>query len=315
MRIATIGRGVNKRSLIYFGIAVILAVVGLVFITTGQPPETQKFGTGIFDAERAYGDLVLQVDFGPRIRGEAGYDAFADWAEDQFSRSGWQVMIHESEYMGFPFKNIIAGRGNLEGMSEWVVVAAHYDTRIFADRDPVVSNRNLPVPGANDGASGVAVLMELARSLPLLEDKAVWLVLFDAEDNGDIDGRPWIIGSSGFVRDLESLSGGRLPNAVVVIDMVGDAGLNIHIENNSDSELVEAIWAQAMSLGYSHKIIPSRKYSMVDDHLPFLAKDIPAVLLIDFDYPYWHTIEDTPDKTSPESLKAVGETILAWLQR
>jgi Zn-dependent M28 family amino/carboxypeptidase len=104
-----------------------------------------------------------------------------------------------------------------------------------------------------------------------------------------------------------------MPDAVVILDMLGDADLNIHFERSSDAVISEAIWQQAADLGYGDVFIPTPKYNILDDHLPFLRAGIPAVDIIDFDYPYWHTTADTPDKVSADSLKAVGDTIRAWL--
>jgi hypothetical protein len=271
------------------------------------------FESGYFDGERAQADIVRQVDLGPRIRGEKGYDAFHIMVEEAFGEAGWEVVKHEATYNGHPLTNIIASNGEEDPGDEFIIIAAHYDSRLRADRDPIPENRNLPVPGANDGASGVAVLLELARVLPRLEDKMLWFVLFDAEDNGDIDGQQWIMGSNAFVDDLEMLSGGRLPAAVVVIDMIGDADLNIHFEKKSDPMLSKSIWDLAAQAGYAEQFIPIEKYSMIDDHLPFARSGIPVALLIDFDYAHWHTVNDTPENTAAESLKAVGDTLLSWL--
>jgi Zn-dependent M28 family amino/carboxypeptidase len=163
------------------------------------------------------------------------------------------------------------------------------------------------VPGANDGASGVAILLELARVLP--EDSVpVWLVFFDAEDNGRIDTWDWILGSTEFVENNPVQ-----PQAVVIVDMIGDADLNIYKEKNSNSELTNEIWNIAKSLEYDSVFFPEYKHSMIDDHTPFLRAGIPAVDIIDFDYPYWHTLQDTPDKVSGASLQAVGETLQVWV--
>jgi Zn-dependent M28 family amino/carboxypeptidase len=135
----------------------------------------------------------------------------------------------------------------------------------------------------------------------------IWLVFFDAEDNGRIQGWDWILGSRAFV---DGLSG--KPDAVVIVDMVGDMNLEIYKEKNSDQELTESIWGVAAQLGY-HQFKPTPKYAMLDDHTPFLQAGIPAVDIIDFDYPYWHTSQDTADKVSANSLEAVGETLRTWL--
>ncbi len=183
-----------------------------------------------------------------------------------------------------------------------IIVGAHYDSRMLADQDPG-PGRNLPVPGANDGASGVAVLLELARTLPS-NSIPLALVFLDAEDNGGLNGQDWIMGSRAYVASLDFR-----PRAVIILDMIGDADLNIYMERNSDQRLVTEIWAQAASLGYRQYFIPTYKYSMIDDHTPFLEAGIPAVDIIDFDYPYWHTTADTPDKVSAASLQIVGEVL------
>jgi hypothetical protein len=105
------------------------------------------------------------------------------------------------------------------------------------------------------------------------------------------------------------------PEAMVLVDMIGDVDLNVYIERNSDPTLVSEIWGVAAELGYEESIIPMPKYSMLDDHTPFLEAGIPAVDMIDFDYPYWHTTADTPDKVSAESLGIIGETLQTWIMQ
>jgi glutaminyl-peptide cyclotransferase len=218
--------------------------------------------------------------------------------------AGWIVELQESEAMGQPIRNIIARRSDLPAE---IILGAHYDTRLFADADPDPAQRTEPVPGGNDGASGVAVLLEMARTLPD-DGLPVWLVFFDAEDNGRIEGWDWILGSRAFVSQ-NTLS----PQAVVIVDMIGDADLQIYMETNSDPALRAEIWQAAADLGYGHVFIPRSKYSMLDDHTPFLEAGLPAVDIIDFDYPYWHTVADTADKVSAESLQIVGETLQLWI--
>jgi acetylornithine deacetylase/succinyl-diaminopimelate desuccinylase-like protein len=174
-----------------------------------------------FDGERAYIDVQTQVDMGPRTPGSEGHAQIREWMREELESAGWTVEVHETERLGHPIYNIIAKRGE---ESPQIILGAHYDTRIFADRpDPQEIKRGEPVPGANDGASGVAVLLELARTLP--EDiPATWLVFFDAEDNGRIEGWDWILGSRAFVEEIPVN-----PQAVVIVDMIGDANLNISI--------------------------------------------------------------------------------------
>jgi Zn-dependent M28 family amino/carboxypeptidase len=259
-----------------------------------------------FDGERAYELVKQQVAFGPRPPGSRAHSRTVDWIVSQLEQFGWSVEVQESWMLDHPIRNIVAKRGT---GSPWIILGAHYDTRIYADQEPDPKKRILPVPGANDGASGVAVLIELARTIPQDLDNQIWLVFFDAEDNGRIPSWDWILGSHAFVDQLEAK-----PDAAVILDMIGDADLNIYLERNSSLSVAQAIWAQAAALGYADRFIPNPKHSMIDDHTPFLNAEIPAVDIIDFDYPYWHTLEDTPDKVSAESLQVVGETMLAWLK-
>jgi Zn-dependent M28 family amino/carboxypeptidase len=265
------------------------------------PPEPISF-----DGARAYADVQTQVSFGSRVPGSEGHTKIQEWMRDELEAAGWQVEIQTSEALGHPIENLVARRS---GDSPQIILGAHYDTRMLADNDPDPAQHTTVVPGANDGASGVAVLLELARSLPE-GTVPVWLVFFDAEDNGRIEGWDWILGSREFVRNNPVQ-----PRAAIIVDMIGDADLNIYKERNSDPDLTDEIWAIAKELGYESKFIPEYKHSMIDDHTPFIEVGIPAVDIIDFDYPYWHTVQDTPDKVSAESLQAVGETLRAWITR
>lgn len=262
-----------------------------------------------FDGERALQSVVYQVELGPRIPGSTAHDLIVEWIKDRLVEFGWSVEIQDAMAGEIEVRNILARSGTGELVpNSYVLLGAHYDSRIFADRDPDPENHRMPVPGANDGASGVAVLLELARTIPLSEREHVQLAFFDAEDNGGIPGWDWILGSTASVADLDTR-----PGCAVIVDMVGDSDLNIFRELNSDPELTDGIWKIASELGYGDKFLNTTKYRILDDHIPFLNAGIRAVDIIDFDYPYWHTLEDTPDKVSSESLQAVGETLLEWL--
>lgn len=293
--------------------ALYLLIIGLVLVgvagwyaypRAGLPqPEAAP---ARFDGLRAYQDVQTQVSFGPRVPESEGHARVQEWMQDELTAAGWQVEIQTSEALGHPIENIVAHRTD---EPPHIILGAHYDTRMFADNDPDPAQHTSFVPGANDGASGVAVLLELARSLPQ-ETVPLWLVFFDAEDNGRIEGWDWILGSREFVTN-NSIR----PRAVIIVDMIGDADLNIYKERNSNPELTDAIWAVAEGLGHEDKFIPEYRHSMIDDHTPFVEAGIPAIDIIDFDYPYWHTVEDTPDKVSSKSLQAVGDTLHTWITR
>lgn len=285
-----------------------LTVIGLILLAVsawyGASFLNRASAPAEFDGERALEDVKTQVSFGPRIPETAGHAQVEAWIRSELEAAGWTVDVQSSQMMNHPIDNLVAKRG--DELPE-IIIGAHYDSRIYADHDPDPDLRMRPVPGANDGASGVAVLLGLARSLP--DDiPPTWLVFFDAEDNGDIPGWDWLLGSRAFVAQNPIK-----PRAVIVIDMIGDRDLNVYMEQNSTASLRNEIWQAADALGYEKEFIPQVKYSMLDDHTPFLQAGIPAVDIIDFDYPYWHTTQDTPDKVSAESLQAVGETLLRWL--
>lgn len=290
-------------------IALYLTIIGLLLVSAVgwymyallSQPEPASVS---FDGQRAYADVQTQVAFGPRSPGTDGHAQIVAWMRAELESAGWQVEVQESEALGHPVQNIVAKRGDA---SPQIILGAHYDSRMYADNDPDPANHTQPVPAANDGASGVAVLLELARTLPK-DSVPTWLVFFDAEDNGRIEGWDWILGSREFVKNNV-----LQPRAVVVIDMIGDADLNIYKERNSNAGLTDEIWGVANSLGYEKQFIAEYKYSMEDDHTPFLEAGIPAVDIIDFDYPYWHTVGDTTDKVSAESLEAVGKTLWTWI--
>jgi Zn-dependent M28 family amino/carboxypeptidase len=195
-----------------------------------------------------------------------------------------------------------------------VLLGAHYDSRPWADRDSGAA-RELPVPGANDGASGVAVLLELAELLSQWDPGiGVDLALFDGEDYGkEEDHDYYLLGSRHFVRSM----GAYRPRAMLLLDMVGDADLRIPMEGNSlraAPGLTSLVFAVADSLGVS-QFDPVPGPPVLDDHVPFLRARIPAVNLIDFDYPPWHTQRDLPEACSPESLEAVARVVLHVLAR
>lgn len=276
--------------------------------TSAPPPTPTKpvFGDR-FDGERAFADVAHQVSLGPRPVGSVAHARTVTWIVESLEIAGWKAEVQELEIAGHPVRNIIASRGD-DTQGEWIVLGAHYDTRLHADQDADPERLEEPVMGANDGASGVGVLLELARVLPKDLDKRVWLVFFDAEDNGRIGDWDWILGSTAFVAALD-----EHPDLAVVVDMIGDADLQVYYEIFSDQTIREEIWTTAAGLGYQDAFIQEEKYTILDDHKPFLDAGIPAVDIIDFDYPYWHTTEDTLDKVSPQSLKIIGDTLLAWL--
>jgi glutaminyl-peptide cyclotransferase len=265
----------------------------------------------LFSGDRAYAHVLAQMRLGPRVVGTEADTRAGDYIYNQLQQAGWSAEFQAFQYQNTPVRNVI-GRANV-GKGPIVIVGAHYDSRRRADQDP--QHPDVPVPGANDGAPGVAVLLELARVLDLRQaPNEIWLAFFDAEDDGDLgDGWDWLVGSSYMAAHLTVQ-----PRAMILLDMVGDADQQFYYEQTSDPALMRNLWATAAGLGYSQYFIPTPRWSMLDDHTPFLQRGIPAVDVIDFDYgpnnSYWHTTLDTADKVSAASLEHVGRTMAAFLQ-
>ena len=302
-----------KLTLIFISLAVLL-VSSAKYLYPFSPPQahdsreppTLSASELQFDGRRAYDHILSQVALGPRPTGSAAGQATGDFIITQLEEAGWQIEIQPFIFKGIPGRNIIGkfGRGSI------ILLGAHYDTRPAADHDPDPAQRQRWIVGANDGASGVAVLLELARILPKEElNHEIWLAFFDAEDQGQLAGWPFSVGSRTMADNLT-----RFPELVVIVDMVGDADQEIFYERFSTAWLQQEIWAAAAELGYESHFSQQIRHRIVDDHLPFRERGIPAIDIIDFDYPYWHTTADTADKVAPQSLQRVGRTLEGWLK-
>jgi Zn-dependent M28 family amino/carboxypeptidase len=283
------------------GFVVFLVLIGWAIYGFLPKPLFPEPDVNQFLGQAAYEHVLRQVELGPRPTGSEAGRKTGDYIIAQLQAAGWAVEEQPFVYQGVAARNIIAKAGQ----GPVAILGAHYDTRLRADKDPDLELQADPVLGANDGASGVAVLLELARALDKDElDYEVWLTFFDAEDNGRLDGGDYIAGSRFMAANLAVR-----PEMVIVADMIGDADQQIYKERNSSPELLDRIWGIAADLGYDDYFIPEYKWPILDDHMPFLEMGIPAADLIDFDYPYWHTTQDTADKISADSLERVGRVL------
>ena len=294
-----------------FSFGVIAGFVILQACTKPAPPPVQP---ATFDQQNAYRLLVELCAFGPRNHGSDGKRNAEIWIQQKLRDAGAEVRLHDFQHTprgsneSRTFRNII-GRIN-PAAEERVLIATHYDTRSTADKDPDESVRNTPIIGANDGGSGVAVMLEAARQWKEKPpDVGVDLIFFDGEDFGqgeELD--DYFVGSKAWVRDYP----GYRAAWGVVIDMVGDSDLRIRKERTSLSaapDVVQRIWDAAKRVRATG-IVDETGGRVFDDHTAFLEKGIPVVLLIDFSYQWFHTTADTPDKCSPESLGQVGRTLM-----
>jgi glutaminyl-peptide cyclotransferase len=258
-----------------------------------------------FSGDRAYELLGEYMAIGPRITGTEGSLRAGDYIIEQVEAAGWEVEEQRFPYMDTPVRNIIAKKGS----GPVLIIGSHYDSRRRSDKDPDPAKRDDPMPGANDGGSSTAILLELAQHIDAERlGREVWLTFFDAEDNGNLEGWEYAVGSAYMAENLDVR-----PEAMVLLDLVGDRDLQLPYETTSTFELSESIWSIAAELGYD-QFVPEPKYAIIDDHTAFLNQGIPAVDIIDFDYPHWDTTGDTIDKVSAESLEAVGRTVEHWLE-
>ena len=267
-----------------------------------------------FDEVHAFEYLKKQCEFGPRNPGSQGHQACLDYMAAELEKSADQVVRQTFRQTipksgkSYTMTNVIASFGR---QGDRILLCAHWDTRPWADFDPDPKNRDKPILGANDGASGVAVLLEIARVLKQYPPpRGVDIILFDGEDAGtEGHSDTWCLGSRYFAQNKRF---DYNPRYGILLDMVGKTGLHLPIERNSQKyapELVDRIWSKAEALrlpAFDRSLGPE----MIDDHLELLRVGIPTVDIIDFDYPHWHTQGDTVDKCSPESLGIVGTLVL-----
>ena len=277
-----------------------------------------------FDGEAALGYVREQVAFGPRIPNTEGHRRAGDWIQAHLAGTADSVEVQAFVHVTaagdtLRLRNFL-GRFRPE-LVERILLLAHWDTRPTADQSPNLGDRQRPVPGANDGASGVAVLLGVADVLAATPPSlGVDLLFADGEDYGtfaDPDGGigpDVLLGSRHFAAALPA---DRFPLYAVLLDMVGDADLRIWQEGYSVArapEVVTRVWNAARALGYGDVFEPTARYTVTDDHIPLLDRGIRAIDVIDFEYPPWHTVEDTPDKVSARSLKIVGDVMVALVR-
>ncbi len=279
-----------------------------------------------FDGDRALELVRQQCDLGPRTPGSPGIAQLRQLILDTAEAAGLRattlcfdgvVPVTEDSVT---FCNVVVSAGPRGGARLWL--AAHYDTRPISDRDPDPARRGEPLPGANDGGSGTAVLlhlMELLGSRP--PEHGVDLIFFDGEDGGHAgDPYSYCLGSAQLARTWRDfgnpLAEGE-PAGLVLLDMVGQEGLRVPMEMYSLQQAPEwtrHVFERAARLGLD-AFVPARGPAVYDDHVPFLQQGVAAVDLIDFDYTYWHTTADTVDKCAAVSLAQVGALVVDLVYR
>lgn len=289
----------------------LLSAVLLSFFATScaRTPEAAAF-----DGKRAYDWVRRQVAFGPRAPGTVGHDSCFAFLVSALKQTTDLVETDTFHYhvpeldRDVRLMNVLARFRPAE--RQRILLAAHWDTRLWADRDADSTRRNQPILGANDGGSGVAVLLTLAEQLRRRNPSiGVDIALFDGEDLGT-EKNP-----NGFFRGakryLEWKAAEPAPLFVVVVDMVGRKDAAFYWEGNSyerASNIVLLVWNKAKDLGI-RQFRSGVKHSIADDHVPFLMADIPAIDIIDFDFPEWHTHRDNLSIIDPSTLEGVGRVL------
>lgn len=273
-----------------------------------------------FDAKRAYEELVKQVDMGPRKPGTAAHKKCRDYILEEVKKNCDDGRLQEFGHIWSETNSRIT-MWNVVGEQNWkdakvrVVLIAHWDTRPFADQDWDSANQKKPIAGANDGASGVAVLLELMRAFKkdLPKDVGIQYLFTDGEDLGpSLD--EMFLGARAYTRNFPSPK----PDYGILLDMIGDKDLTVPMDPESlryARPVVKALYDHAKTIGLEKTFPSVAGPQIVDDHIPINQAGLRTIDLIDFDYPYWHTIEDTADKCSAESLGKVGKLLESFLRK
>lgn len=285
--------------------------------------------TPVFDADSAYAYVENQVGFGPRVPNTPGHIACGDYLVSELKRFGAKVYEQEAlltayDNTGLQSRNII-GAFNPD-QKERILLFAHWDTRPYADRETDKSNHHKPIDGADDGASGVGALLEIARQIGQQSPNVgVDILFFDAEDYGtpefvtNYTPDSWCLGSQFWSKNP------HVPNYRaefgILLDMVGTKNATFFKERTSlrfAAPIVEKVWNTARDLGYGKYFIHATGGEIVDDHQYVISgRNIPCIDIINYDPEsstgfgsYWHTLDDTMENINRETLKAVGQTVL-----
>lgn len=296
-RAAGTGAAVTRRS---FVVALAVAVLAAGAAGATAAPH--------YDGLAALAHVSRLVALGPRPAGSPAGARARDYIVAELKKLGVQVRVQaftaETPHGVLAMANVI---GVLPGRrADVIVVAGHYDTKWFAD---------FPFVGANDGGSSAGFLLELARALKAggTGEFTYWITFFDGEEaRASWTATDSLYGSRHMVRVLTRT--GTLPRALLLVDMIGDRDLDLRREAYSTPALVDIVWSSAHRLGHGRHFL-DEAMPVEDDHAPFLRAGVPAVDLIDFHYPPWHTVDDTLDKVSAQSLQIVGEVVVDALPR
>lgn len=317
-----------------------ISLVGLmVCCTTKKPPVEEEPVVSIqFDSDSAYAFCATQCDFGPRVMNSEAHERCSAWIQQKFQQYGYQVEMQKADLKGYDgtilkSTNIIAKQpiANSQQPTARIFICAHWDSRPWADNDPDSTNWRKPVMAANDGASGVAVMLELARLIQQNDSLNITVdfICFDAEDWGipqwDETGNgadSWALGSQYWAKTLTANPSTQNYSYAILLDMVGGQGAKFYQESYSlqkASAIVEKVWRAANVAGYGSFFPMKEGVGVTDDHLPVNdVANIPCIDIINY-YPdcpqgsfgpTWHSIYDDMQHIDKNTLQAVGQTLV-----
>jgi hypothetical protein len=295
-----------------------LAVAFFGYLAVGLLPGSEQDRD--FRGSAALNDIGLQMAYGSRAVGTQSNLRQGDWLVQQLTGLGWDVVIQEFTLSdALKGRNLVAvrspdGAQTSETPPPVGLVVAHYDSRIAADRDASPENQARPALGANDGASGTAVLLELARAIDVESaGQTVCLAFTDGDANAGIPGWTEPAGSAHLARTIaRDVPRCANPAWVVALGMVGGVDATFPIDAQSDPALQASLWSNADALGFADQFTDA----VTDGALPnpFAQSDVPTVLIDDPTYPYVATLADAADKVNAETMEAVGRTVETWVE-
>ncbi len=322
----------------YYKISVLFVLATMLACACGnksskpaaQVVEYQKVSPD-FDADSAYHFVQKQVDFGPRVPNTKEHIACANYLAETLKRFGAEVIEQKAvltAYNGTKLNAVNIIGSYSPDKKNRVLLFAHWDSRPYADADADSKNHNTPIDGANDGASGVGVLLEVARQIQIKSPEVgVDIIFFDAEDYGVpsfaeaiSSDNSWCLGSQYWAENPHVK--GYKAKFGILLDMVGAKDATFYrdaVSKRYASNVIEKVWSTARQLGYGKFFISADGGYIMDDHVPVnQVTRIPSIDILDYKisdthdgfFPHWHTINDTMDNIDKETLKAVGQTVL-----
>ena len=318
-----------KNFLVTFALIILLSCCGNKTTQKEENLPMKSVEIPIFNVDSAYNFVKTQVDFGARVPQTEPHKKCAEFLAETLKRFGAEVEIQNGKGTLYDGKSIdiqnIIGKFN-PSVSKRILLCAHWDSRPFADHDKDKNKHNTPILGANDGASGVGVLLEIARNLKTLSENGIDIVFFDVEDwgapqfyTGKHTEDSWCIGSKFWAQEAKKVN--YKANFGILLDMVGAPSARFYKEKYSmqyAANIMEKVWNKAQTLGFDGYFISKQGGEIIDDHLNVnRIAQIPCINIVHFEpnlpngfFEHWHTTQDTMQNIDKNTLFAVGTVVM-----